>query len=341
MPSLLAVAMVLAASAQDGSKPYEDIKSRFRIELPEGWKWNPQPGDTLGTWFRKQDTGALGNFAVRVVKLDRTTTLDNLLKEAEGAISDEPGYRRLSDKQVTVASRATTKREYTMFVAGSDRTQRRVEDYFLQNGDHAFWLHFETLAEGFDLFREDVDQMVASFVPIAGGQKAALVGESAMKLIGRWQKIGDAELVMELKEDGTYVLGAATGSYTVEKNALILRISGQGEERFNYSLNKDELTVAGPNLDVPIHYRKIGIKRTAKLAGTWKPRSAKVSSLRLSPGGQFVFGEVTGNYKQKGDLLVMRRVDGAEVIYSLWLEVDLMKLSGGDMAGETIFDREK
>jgi hypothetical protein len=331
--------LLLSAPLVADAKVHEDIKSRFRVDLPDGWKWNPQPGDTAGTWFRKADTTVLGNFGVRVVKLDRSMTLGSLLKEAEGAIDDEPGYRKLGEKTVTVAGRETTRREYIMNVAGSDRTQRRVEDYFLQNGDHAFWLHFETLAEGFDLFREDLDFMLASFVPIAGGQKVALMGAAGAPLIGRWQKIGDAELIMELKSDGTYTLGGASGTYTIEKNALILRVAGQGEERFLTSLSGDELTVAGPNLDVPIRYRKVLQKKAAKLAGTWKPRGS-LPVLKLSPGGQFVFGATTGNYRQKGELLVVKRSDGSEMIYSVWLEPDLLKLSGGDLSGETIFDRQ-
>jgi hypothetical protein len=62
--------------------------------------------------------------------------------------------------------------------------------------------------------------------------------------------------------------------------------------------------------------------------------------LKLSPGGQFVFGATTGNYRQKGELLVVKRSDGSEMIYSVWLEPDLLKLSGGDLSGETIFDRQ-
>jgi hypothetical protein len=337
---LLLVALAgLFRTGPAGAATYEDIKSRFRLDLPEGWKWNPQPGDTLGAWFRKQESIALGNFGVRVVKLDAQNTLAHLLKEAESAIVDEPGYRRLVDKQTTVAGRPATQREYTMYVAGSDRTQRRVGDYFLQNGDYAFWLHFETLAEGYDLFTDDFQHMVETFVPIAGGQKASVLGEQAQQLVGKWTKIGDAALVMELRADGTYTLGPASGTYALEKGALILRVEGQGEERFTYSLNKDELTVASPHLDVPIHYRKVVQRKAAKLAGVWKPRSKQVSQLKLSPGGQFVFGEVTGNYRQKGDLLVMRRSDGSEVIYSLWLEPDLLKLSGGDLSSEVVFDK--
>lgn len=334
----IACLLVCSATATVHAKAHEDIKSRFRLDLPDGWQWSPQPGDTLGTWFKKRESIAIGNFGVRVVKLDHKNTLDALLKEAEGAIDDEPGYKKLGEKQVTIGGRPATQREYTMFVAGNDRTQRRVIDHFLQNGDTAFWLHFEALAEGFDLFTDDLQHLLDTFVPIAGGQKVGVVGESALLLVGRWQKIGDAELVMDLKADGTYTLGGAAGTYTVEKNALILRVN-DGEERFLYTLNKDELTVAGANLDVPIKYRKIEKSRAAKLPGLWKPRDPKVSGLKLSPGGQYVFGAVSGNYKQKGDLLVMRRSDGAEVIYSLWLEPDLLKLSGGDLSGEVIFDR--
>ncbi len=320
--------------------PYEDTKSRFRLDLGDGWKWTPQPGDTQGAWFRKVDTGAIGNFGVRLFKLDKGTTLERIQKDAEYALVDEPGYRRLSENKLTVSGRDAVRREYTMFVAGNARTQRRVDDYFFLNGDFVYWLHFETLAEAFDLFQDDLKHMLESFVPIAGGQSASVVGASAMKIVGRWKKVDD-ELVMDLRADGSYVLGPASGTYSVERNALILRIPGQGEERFNYSLRGDVLTVSGVSLDVPIRYRRIEERAKGALTGRWRARNAKLGELRLSPGGQYTFGSASGNYSSRPDLLVMRRSDGTEILYTYVLDDDVLKLWGGDLSGETVFDRAK
>lgn len=334
-----AIVFVVALSAAS-AKPYEDTKSRFRLDMPEDWKWAPQPGDTSGTWFRRTNGLAVGNFSVRVIKLDRSTTLETVKGEAERAIVAEPGYRRLAEEALVVGGRPATRREYTMFVAGSDRTQRRVDDYFLQNGDHAFWLHFESLAEGFDLYRDDVSHFLASFVPIAGGQSTGVMGGVALELLGRWTKVGDGALVLDLRSDQQFTLGPTQGSFTVERETLTLKTE-DGEERFRFILKKDELTLAGPHLDVPIKYNRINRKLQGGLAGAWSPRKGvALGALSLSPGGQFKLGNITGNYRVRSDLLVLRDSSGNETIYTFVVDGNVLKLSGGDIASEAKFDRK-
>lgn len=318
--------------------PYEDLKQRFRLDLPEGWRWTPQPGDTQGEWFRKDDTGAIGNFGVRIVKLTQGMRLSDFAAQTESAVHGEPGYRKLSETPSMLGTHPTIKREYVMFVAGSETMQRRAEEQFLVNGSYGFWLHFETLAEGFDLFQRDVDHLFATFIPIAGGQRAKIAGKKAQTLIGHWLKVDDS-LEFDLRLDGTLRLGDQNGTYVVDNDELTITIPGKVMEKFHYAFLSGELVIAGPHLDEPIRYRRVAAPRTI-LFGTWQPRS-KGASLRLSSGGAFVFGDKTGAFKLSDDLLTLKRKDGAELTYVFLLDGDLLKLSGGDLSDEVLFDRVK
>jgi hypothetical protein len=317
--------------------PYDDLKQRFRIDLPDGWRWTPQPGDTLGEWFRKDDTGAIGNFGVRVVKLAAGMSLRDFVAQTEASIKGEPGYRKLAEQPSMLGTHSTIKREYVMFVAGSERTQRHAEEQFLVNGEYGFWLHFETVAEGFDLFQHDIDHLFASFVPIAGGQRAKVAGKKAEHLIGHWLKVGDT-LHFDLHLDGTFALGDETGTYIADNDYLIVTIPGKVVEKFHYAFIQEELVIAGPHLEEPIHYRRVAGPH-AVLTGLWQPRGGKAAPLRLSAGGSFVFGARTGVYAVKGDLLVLKSKDGDELTYVMLLDGDLLKLSGADFVDQVLFDR--
>lgn len=318
--------------------PYEDLKQRFRLDLPDGWRWTPQPGDTQGEWFRKEDTGAIGNFGVRVVKLTAGIGLSEFAAQTESAVRGEPGYRKLAEAPSMLGTHSTIKREYVMYVAGSDSMQRRAEEQFMVNGEYGFWLHFETLAEGFDLFQRDVDHLFASFVPIAGGQRAKVAGKKAETIIGHWIKVGDS-LNFDLRLDGTFILGDETGTYMIDSDELTIIIPGKVVEKFHYAFLSDQLVIAGPHLEEPIRYRRVPGPR-AILFGTWQPRM-RGGTLRLSSGGAFVFGDKTGAFKLSGDLLTLKRRDGAELTYVYLLDGDLLKLSGGDLVEEALFDRVK
>jgi len=332
MLALLLIAPLLV------SAPYEDLKRRFRLDLPDGWRWTPQPGDTLGEWFRKEDTGAIGNFGVRVVKLTGTMTLQDFAAQTENAMKSEPGYRKLLEQASMLGTHPTIKREYVMDVSGSDAVQRRAQEQFLVNGEYGFWLHFETLAEGFDLFQRDVDHLLAGFVPISGGQRAKVAGKKAEKIIGRWNKVED-NLRFDLRLDGTFTLGDQTGTYVIDEDELTITIPGKVVEKFHYAFLNNELVIAGPHLDEPIHYRRVA-GPAAPLFGTWRPRGRK-GDLRLTSGGAFIYGTTSGNYHLNADLLTMKRKDGVELTYVFLLDGDLFKLSGGDLSDEVVFDRVK
>lgn len=332
---MLALCLILPLAL---AAPYEDLKQRFRLELPDGWRWTPQPGDTQGEWFRKDDTGAIGNFGVRVVKLTQGMSLSDFASQTESAVRGEPGYRKLSEAPSMLGTHPTIKREYVMFVSGSDTMQRRAEEQFLVNGTYGFWLHFETLAEGFDLFQRDVDHLFASFVPIEGGQRAKVAGKKAESLIGHWTKEYDT-LKFDLRLDGTFTLGEESGTYMVDNDELIVIIPNKAVEKFHYAFVNDVMIIAGPHLDEPIRYRRVPGPR-AILYGIWQPR-IKGAALRLTSGGAFVFGERTGAYKLANDFLTLKRKDGAELTYVYLLDGDLLKLSGGDLSEEVLFDRVK
>ncbi len=324
--------------AVGNAAPYEDVKQRFRLDLPEGWSWTPQPGDTFGEWFRKNDTGAIGNFGVRVIKLKTSQTLLGFAKQTEEGIRNEPGYRQLGEVPSMIGMHQSIKRDYVMFVAGSDRIQRRVQEQFFINGDYGYWLHFETLAEGFDLFQRDLDHMLASFVAIAGGQRAHTAGGKAERAMGHWKKTDD-NLFFDLRLDGSFSLGDNTGTFVIDNSHLVLTIPGKAQEAFNYSFIANEMIVSGPYLEEPIHYMRVPGPK-AVLSGFWRAHQG-TETLRLSPGGSFIFGEHTGGYQVKGDLIVLKRKDGAELTYVFLLDGDLLKLSGGDLVEEALFDRVK
>lgn len=190
--------------------PFEDTAHRFRVELPDGWTWTPQPGDTTGAWFKKVDTGAIGRMGIRVLA---DTSVEQAQNAATRMVFREPGYRLISESRVMLPA-GGLKRELVYFVGASDKVSKRIEQIFVANGRVTYWLHFEALAEGFDLFAKDREAFYRTFTPIAGGQRILVAGEKAKKLIGRWQRQDDG-FILEFKGDGNYILGALAGQFLV------------------------------------------------------------------------------------------------------------------------------
>ena len=260
----------------------------------------------FGEWFRKDDTGAIGNFGVRLIKVKSGTSLQSFAAQAEDGVRKEPGYRRLSEQPSMIGMHASIKRDYVMFVAGSEKVQRRVEEQFFLNGDYGYWLHFETLAEGFDLFQHDLDHLLASFVAIAGGQSRTAGGQSRARRRPLEESRRRFVFRFAFGRPAPFFAfpGDATGTLRViDNNHLVLTIPGKAVETFSYAVSSATSSSSrGLTLEEPIHYARVALP-PAILSGAWRARGHS-EMLRLSPGGSFVFGDHTGTYKQKGDLLV-------------------------------------
>lgn len=313
--------------------PFEDTMHRFRLELPEGWSWTPQPGDTNGAWFKKTDTGAIARMGVRVLV---DTSLDQALAAATRMVHREPGYRLISEGR-PAEYKGATKRELVYFVGATDKVQKRIEQLFLTNGRVTYWLHFEALAEGYDLFTKDRDAIYRSFTPIAGGQRVQIAGDKAKKLLGLWRREDDG-FMLDFNADGSYVLGALSGQFLVDANEITFLRMG-GSERFFYSFIGEQLVLSA-NEGASVRYRRVPKRVDKPLYGRWRAKEKDARVILMSPGGSFEFGDAKGTYRAADDLLTFRRVDGAEVTYVYLLDEDTLKLSGGDLKGEVIFLRE-
>jgi hypothetical protein len=249
MSMLLLVLTTLVAS------PFQDNFKRFTLELPEGWHFSPVAGDDSGAAFKKDGHAVPAHAMVRVFAAGGET-LDSLVRESGAAVAKEPGYQLISEGQSALAGQPAYRRRVSYFINGDKNMVKLAEDRMLVAGDKAYVVHVETLASAFNTYEKDFDALFAGFAIAATG--GGEVGAELLKgpFIGKWAMVGSESTLFELRADGTFDLDGTPGTYRVQSNELWALPQGGEEERFDWKVKGDELTLTSPNLGEPMRYKR-------------------------------------------------------------------------------------
>ncbi len=361
------IALLLVAVSVVAARPYEDTKGRFRITLAEKWELMPQFGDMAGMTFRRVLKTARGEApAILLVHMDSVSASDAkaYADTVEQELKVQPGFSRLDDKPAMVGGKPALLREYKMLASKKPKIEKRVRSYFLETGGHVYELHFESTSQDFRRVEKDVEDMIATFVPLGGSVEKEKQGDAAVEAVkprsiaGRW--INADKLVMVLGDDGTFALAEASGRYEVKGDQLTMIIPGQGRESFSFvhDAGAGTLTLSSANLGEPMVYRRISGAASAKkddsadktetseklsakaLLGRWStstPSGPLVLDLRYDGG--FTMGTMQGTWSVRGDHLVLKRSATESIDYRARIDGGRLCLSGGDLDEEVAFRR--
>jgi hypothetical protein len=358
-PWRAALAAVLAVVA---ARPYEDTKGRFRITLAEKWELMPQFGDMSGMTFRRVIKTRRGEVpAILLVHMDSVQASDTkeYADAVEADLKKQPGYQRLDERAAMVGGKPALLREYKLLVSKKPKIEKIVRAYYLESAAHLYLLHVESTVQEIKSIEKDVDEMLASFTPLAGstaGKRSEPEIEHGQRSIsGRW--VNSDELVMVLGDDGTFALAEASGRYEVKGDTLTMIIPGQGRETFTFAHDPEKatLTLSSPNLGEPMVYRRVSSASTAKkekpsdageelsskaLLGRWSTATPNgLLVLDLRPDKSFSMGAMRGEWTVKGGRLILRKSPKEAIEYRARLDGGRLLLSGGDLDEEVAFGR--
>ena len=257
--------------------PFQDIHKRFNLDLPAGWKYIPQPGDTRGAVFHKNLEGVPAHLNIRSLKVPVGSSAGDVADSLLATMQYEPGYRLLANDMDFLGGMPGHRIRYVIDINGDRVWQKMVEDRFLVEGKRAWVVHFETIAEAFSSFEEDLTKVSSTFALGAtsdssgGSQRGALSGRKTVsKLVGRWQMVAQPTVVFEMKKDGSFDLAGHKGSWSNRGGKLITMPDGGGEESFNWQIDGNLLLLSGVHLTTPIQYRRIRAIGSGGIYGRWQ-----------------------------------------------------------------------
>jgi hypothetical protein len=325
---MLLLAALLAA-------PFVDTQERFTIDLPAGWKFTPQPGDTLGATFQRDMEGVLGHVFVKVLPAGEGIELGAYVARLAAAVESEPGYRLLANELDILSGLPAVRRRYVVFINGDPKWPKMAEDRVALSGNKAYVLHAETLAEAYGNFEDELSAMFASFRVKGAAPVATRPKDAGASLAGRWLMAEDTSTVFDLKKDGTFDLAGTPGVWKVQDDALVLLTPGGSEERFRWKLRGGELELTGAGLTEPIRYVRPG--GGDKPTGKWK--SAE-HTLHLAPSGAATLDKEGGRWTLEDGAIVLKLGrDKRRVVLSYRIEAGKLYVTGGPFASEQALER--
>ena len=249
MQTLVLVASLLVAA------PFQDTQGRFTVDLPAGWVFAPQPGDTGGAYFRKNLEGMIANATVRVMNFSGPVPLNQFAARIAAASDQEPGFRLLLSEPTTVAGAPALKRRFVVAINGDKQWTKMVEQRVLLRGAVGYVVHVETLADAYGTFEADFNKIFSSFRP--GSPEREIVHEIQQERVGRarvrkadlrllaghWEGGGHA---LHLTPAGTVTLDGMGGTYRVDHGVLVLTLASD-QRIYEFSLSGDTLSLSGGN----------------------------------------------------------------------------------------------
>ena len=239
MQALTLAALVLAT-------PYVDTLHRFSIDLPSGWEFAPQPGDTGGAFFRKNVEGLLANATVRVLNFPQPVQLADFAARIAAAADQEAGYRLLVSQNTTLAGVPALKRRYVVAISVERKLYKIVEQRILIRENFGYVVHCETIADMFPTFEADFAKFFVGFVP-GEGELAPVpvlhkrVKTDLRKLVGVWEGAGHS---LHLTPSGSVILDGIQGSYYVDNGVLVFKFN-QDRRTHEFELKGKLLTLSG------------------------------------------------------------------------------------------------
>mgnify|MGYP000907644605 CR=1 FL=1 len=350
--ALLGVALALGlASSTAHAKPYVDTKKRFSVDLPQGWKLHPLPGDTSGMTFRRDEAGVFALLRVSVRPVVGGETPIDVMKAYVRSFEEEIGYTPGSELPSTVGLIPSLHRSFTVLASGDKRTVRAIEVHAVVAFGHVHVLHFETLDREKRRFARDLDHLVGNYRPEAGRALYA-------PLVGVWRNdAGGHDLV--LAETGGFVLGPLEGQFVVDGGRLTMIVQ-DGKEQYRYEQKDRALILSSKNLEQDLVYSRSGSPLFARdkgeeqaptrltrdeLVGRWRALdvpSTEPLVLVLARSGAVQFGPLAGQWSYARGLLTVESTHGREVTYTVSKDAKgtRLTLGGGDLEKEIRFERE-
>jgi len=243
------------------STPFVDTQSRFSVELPAGWRFMPQPGDLTGASFQVRRQGVPANCAIKEFKVRPGTTLSDYTGSARDAVRRQPGYRLLEEGSVALAGVPAFRRRFVMQIGSDAQSSKMVDQTIAVRGRKVLVFHVESLAEAFAGYEREFSDMAKSIVWLSLTKKNEVVNPVPAKIVGRWQMKGDSKIVLNLRADALFSLGASKGRFRVEKDRLFLSPLPGTPEVFSWSVKHGILELFNANLDRPVQYQKLSSKK--------------------------------------------------------------------------------
>lgn len=331
---------------------YTDTRHRFSLQLPEGWRLHPTPGDVQGMTFRRDvdQTFALLRVSVRAATADDTP--ERVLEQALSRLRGEIGFAAGSSVPTSVGLLPSRRASVTVHASGDARTVRAIDVIALVAFGHVHILHFEHLEKERARFGRDLERMTGSY--------QALVGKSRYApLIATWER-SDGGMRLVLGEDNHFRLAHLSGTYLADGGTLTLYLP-EGQESYRYQQEGASLTLHSSNLEAPMRFARSGAARFADartqgarergtralragdLAGRWRAlerAGTEALVLQLAPSGSVTFGPLSGTWRFRRGLLTIRSIAGSQVTYTASLEGQHLVLGGGDLEQELRLERE-
>lgn len=249
------MAALFVAAALAAATPFEDVHDRFTLELPKGWQFQPQPGDLQGAVFGRNAEGIPAKAMVRVAPAPGGISARQLIEHVGQAFRDSAGYRSLKRGTARLGERRAARHRFLVAVSEDSKWQRMIEQRAVVVGGRGYVVHVESLAEAFARFQGEFNRIFTTFEPAgeASQTQQQQAGAADMALldgpyIGRWRRQGEGT-VLELRADGTFVLGEQTGTFRIQGKRLTFNLRDGKSRRFHYEVQEGSTLVLHP-LDV-------------------------------------------------------------------------------------------
>lgn len=260
--------LVLALYAALVAVPFEDTQHRFSVNLPAGWTFAPQPGDTGGAAFTRVADNIIGHAMIRVLPFNQPVELGALVAQIGASYSQEPGFRLLISEPATVANNPGQRRRFVTWINGDSKLPKISEQRVTIVNNVGYVLHVEAMAEAFDVFNADFERIFSSFVPGNGLPPAPVLPPPHKAhgpgIVGHWETAGGAHAV-ELSPSGIVILDGAHGHYRIEEGMLIVKPENGAQAMYEFSLEGTQLRLTGANFSHGQTFHRV-VKKTKKIA---------------------------------------------------------------------------
>ncbi len=314
--------------------PFEDVYSRFRLTLPEGWHFTPLPGDTQGAAFQTGSQGIPGAVSVRVIDVGPSVTLQAFADDMQKVVVQEPGYRALKEELSLIAGVPALRRRYVVYLAGDPKHSKMVDELYAIDGARGYMLHAETLAEVFGSIEKQFNAIFDSFEPVRPKVTGSIEPENRY-MVGSFVMEDDRKSIITFNEDGTVVFEGNRGLYRVQGGEVLMRMGDGEPETLAWSLRGDILELKAKDWKAPIRYYRKG--SGAALIGKWQTGKRKV---HFSPTGVVMLESAGGTFTADTGMLIVTLHDGRRLDLRFSIsDHDKLQLSGGRYGAGVVFDR--
>lgn len=246
LPVLLAVSL----AAQ-----FTDVHKRFTLELPEGFRFAPMPGDLEGVTFAATLGGSTAFAVVRIFPARQGATTEQVDREMLTVLQRQPGLRVVREGRCSLGGQAARcRRSVQSFEVDTKQRTKMQEDALFLQGGTVYMLHVEALAEVFGTFETGFGTLRDTLQFSALGPEDPALQGLTSPLVGRWAMRADPSVILHLRADGTFTLAGSAGTFRIQGGAFVMLAHGGTDERFHWTVRGTELVVRSEAHDELIVY---------------------------------------------------------------------------------------